>query len=236
MNKEYKDYCRKNKLEMGSPQSAKMYYYYKEASEASTDFAKKEDMDIFNMTVTEGTGWIIATDFTNGFSLAPIAPQDCAKDCSSASVPCATKKQGNKPMYIDNDKHIESSKVNYLTSRAENVYYDQERNILKAFGLVNDEAPSTATELVKRIQDGKYVVKAENAERIVFDPTRYITWRDPAVKEDKEGAKAANVVLRKLLTDTNDAIAIGTPAEGLAAVKALDAWTPSVTASSATAS
>lgn len=158
--------------------------------------------------------------------LGPLNPQVCT------SVPCAKMdtcpQKGNNPMYVDNDKHIESSKINYLSARAANVQYGKEQGMRKTFGLVDDYAPETAAELVKRIQDGKFLLKDDSKDKTCYDPTRFIKWRDPAVKEDQAGYKAAVDALGKVYQDTKDTIAIGTPAEGLAAVKALDAWTPTV--------
>jgi len=48
------------------------------------------------------------------------------------------------------------------------------------------------------------------------------------VVEDPVGLKAASAALQVVYQDTKDTIAIGTPAEGLAAVKALDSWKPVV--------
>ena len=160
--------------------------------------------------------------FSQVTSLAPFnQPQVCN------TVPCA-KPKGNNPMYVDNDKHIESSKINYLSDRAATVQYRKEQDARKTFGLVDDMAPETAAELVKRIQDGKFILKDETKDKNVYEPARYIKWRDPAVKEDTAGFRAAVDALAKVYQDTKDTIAIGTPAEGLAAVKALDAWTPTV--------
>jgi hypothetical protein len=154
-------------------------------------------------------------------SLAPTPSQDQYK------VPCQEVK-GNKPMYVDNDKHIESSKINYLNDRRENLFYSKRADLQKQFGLVDDEAPITANDLVKRIQDGKFVIPTDKGDAQNYEATRFIKWRDPAAKKDQAGYDAAIKQYAVANQDTKDVIAIGTPAEGLAAVKALDAWTPTV--------
>lgn len=208
----------------------KMYAMYKEASHASDDFNQKEPMNTCPMStcnsitvghVTKFKQSLSSGDpFTNFFQFAPLSnqPQVCQE------VPCA-KPKGNNPMYVDNDKHIESSKINYLNGRVEGIFYQKDRALEKQFGLVSDPRPSSAKELVDRILAGKYVLPdGDAATKSRYEPSDAITWRDPAVKKDAAGYEAASAVLQKVRTDTIDTIAIGTPVEGLVAVKALDAW------------
>jgi len=63
---------------------------------AFTYIDKKEKMNI----VCENTSFNEMICYP---SLAPCTPQVCNP------VPC---QKGNNPMYVDNDKHIESSKIN----------------------------------------------------------------------------------------------------------------------------
>jgi hypothetical protein len=201
-----------------------MYYYYLETFEASTDI-KKDDMN-FPTTSINGlkANWMIMDECV---SFAPCPPQACTVPCAKPAYKEPNKKE--KTMYVDNDKHIESSKINYLSGRVENIYFKKDAELRKQFGLVNDESPETAVEMVKRIQDGKFIIKDEYKDKRTYgDAARYITWRDPAVKEDQAGYKAALKAFDVAHQDARDTIAIGTPAEGLAAIKALDAWTPTV--------
>lgn len=184
---------------------------------------KKDDMN--TVTVTSGLNWYC--DNNAYLSFAPYPQVDCTVPCKS--VPKCEPNKKEKTMYVDNDKHIESSKINYLSGRVEGIYYKKDGELRKQFGLINDETPETALEMVKRIQDGKFVIKDEHKEKRTYgDAARYITWRDPSVKEDQAGYKAALKSFEVVRQDTTDIIAIGTPAEGLAAVKALDAWIPTV--------
>jgi hypothetical protein len=188
-----------------------MYKQYLEVKEASTDM--KEDMNTWNLP---GVG-----------VMTYAANVSVCTDCPPPAVKCmvpAQKKEKN--MYIDNDKHIESSKINYLSSRIEGIYFKKNEALHKQFGLVNDEPPETAVEMVKRIQDGKFVIKDEHKEKRTYgDAARYITWRDPAVKEDKDGYKAAMKLFDVAHQDARDAVAILSPDAGLVAVKDLEAWT-----------
>lgn len=159
------------------------------------------------------------------YDLDSFAPYDEPQVCNS--VPCQVKTKGNKPMYVENDKHIESSKLNYLNDRLANVGYEKDYSLRKTFGLVNDDAPQSAEDLVKRIQDGKFIL-GDNAKKQNYDPVRYITWRDPSVKKDEAGYEAATKDFRKASKAAQDVVAIGTPSEGLAAIHSLEAWTPTV--------
>lgn len=151
------------------------------------------------------------------------APYDEPQVCNS--VPCAIKETGNKPMYVENDKHIESAKVNYLSNRLGEVGFKKYYDLRKTFGLINDEAPTSAEDLVKRIQDGKFLLN-DNSKNNNYDPVRYITWRDPSVVKDEAGYEAAAKDFRKASQAAQDLVAIGTPSEALAAIQALETWTP----------
>jgi hypothetical protein len=201
------------------PLARKLYNMYLETEKVSTD------MNITN-SFPAGAIWNNMMVCDEMVSFAPSTPQVCN------SVPCA-KAKGNNPMYVDNDKHIESSKINYLLSRLENLEYTKRTALEEQFGLRNDIAPDTAQAMVDRIQAGKFVLKADTKDKSVYEPTRYIVWRDPAVKEDQAGYKIAVKAMDDAAQNVRDLIAIDTPANALAAVKAFEAWT--YTAPTATA-
>lgn len=214
---DYKEYCKKNKIPPGNQASAKMFYFYKEAEAASTDCNLKENMYTINAVEA----------FNQMVCLAPITSQD--KPC--ASVPCANKNKGNNPMYIENDKHIESSKINYLSDRASTSYSKVRNGLFATFNLDTPAVPSTPELLVEAITKGNFQVKPK-AERNQYDRvTSQIIWRSPDVKADQAGYDKATEELAILYQDVKDIIAIGTPAEALAEIKVLDAWTPTTKAS-----
>lgn len=199
----YSQYCTKFKLER-SLKSKKMYRMYCETIAVSTDCCAAMPTYPINANL----------------SFAPCTT-------IAGSVPCQKKET---KMYVDNDKHIESSKINYLTQRADNLWYTQHDKLRKQFGLIDDDAPQTAQEIVDRITSGKYVLKVDTKDKKNYDPVRYISWRDPTVKADQAGFDAAMKLFEKAKQDTMDIIAIDTPMNALAAVKALEAWTvPAVT-------
>src|ERR1700743_2523228 len=86
---------------------------------------EKANVPMTNIVMSAQSYWVDEYSPINPFSLG---------NCVTATpMPCQTaacnNKQGNKPMYVDNDKHIESSKINYLTERLESSFYTKERTI-----------------------------------------------------------------------------------------------------------
>ena len=162
------------------------------------------------------------------FAPIPQPKQACTVPCEPDYPKGFGPNKKEKTMYVDNDKHIESSKINYLNDRASQVFYKKADELPRKFGLEDDAAPRSVSEFLKRIQDGKFMYKDEtkkDTEGYFYRPYEGIRWRDPSVKEDNAGHKAAYEALSAAYQDTKDTIAIGTPAEGLAAVKTLEAWT-----------
>ena len=94
----------------------------------------------------------------------------------------------------------------HAVSRALSNAFDKIRiDLKKQFGLVDDEAPVTPAELVKRIADGKYTIDKEHLDYKSWGAegaVRYIRWRDPSVVEDKAGYKAARALLDTAYEDT----------------------------------
>lgn len=183
-------------------------------------------MNTYNIPISAGM-WHVSTGTCNTVSLEPIYPQDCTAPCKPDYPKGFGPNKKEKAMYVSDDKHIESSKINYLSDRIENAYYKANDKARKAFGLEDDTPPQTAEDFIKRIQDGKFMLNDETKKKNVYEPSRYIRWRDPSVKEDKEGFEADMKEFGALQQDARDAVAVLSPAEALAEVKKLDAWIPS---------
>lgn len=133
--------------------------------------------------------------------------------------------KGTKPMYNENFNQAQLG-FNYLVNRAADAHSIQNRELQKTFGMVNDEQPRTAEELINRVLAGKYILKDSSKEVNTSRPADYVIWRDPSVKEDKAGYEAATKELDKQYTITKDAVMSGVYADGLKAVNDLAAWTP----------
>jgi len=80
-------------------------------------------------------------------------------------------------MYVDNDKHIESSKINYLSDRLSQVFYSKKDDLFVQFHLDTPQAPQTPEELIEKITKGDYTLPPK-AERNRYDrPVGQIIWR-----------------------------------------------------------
>lgn len=140
------------------------------------------------------------------------------------------KKKEEVPMssYASATIHQESPEIaqrEYVRDRLRTIKYSKRDALTKQFGLVDDEAPKTAAEFAKRIADGKYTIDKEKMDKVTYDPSRYIRWRDPSVVEDKAGFTAADSQLTAAYTKAKDAAVLSPIADAKAALDAFEAWT-----------
>lgn len=123
----------------------------------------------------------------------------------------------NTMNYDCNDQ--DTNARDYLSSRLHSIQNDKIGEMNHFFGLVGDVRPQTAKELIERITTGKYIVQPDKMEKSAYSPVDYFCWRDPSVKEDMAGMKAARKLLDVASIEVTDAIVIKTPTEALAALK-----------------
>jgi hypothetical protein len=160
------------------------------------------------------------------------------KQMRSLGVCDAPVQQATPCTYVTNKKEeVPMSSISSATAilSSESIEKDQRRSLRDAlytayrakvqatkvqFGMIDDDRPGTATEIVARIQAGKFVLDSKYADCDVYSPLEYITWRDPSIKEDKAGYKTA----RDALDAAHDALklraAVLPVADALAAVEA----------------
>lgn len=111
----------------------------------------------------------------------PVSYQDQTAQC---------KKMKEDTMHTD--ANLETRQREQLSYRVDHVASEKDNEARHFFGLVDDGYPSTAGDLIARITGGKYMVASDKMDTETYgSPTRYIRWRDPAVKEDQNGYKAA---------------------------------------------
>ena len=112
--------------------------------------------------------------------------------------------------------------VKYLKTRADNIFYEKDRELERAFHLRDDEAPQSIKEFKERVAAGKFSFYDMSEDDEFSDGFYYgdIRWRDPAVKADRKGYNAAHSKLQAAKSDVMDAIMIKTPAEAFAALEA----------------
>lgn len=119
----------------------------------------------------------------------------------------------------------EKDQRRFAGDRLVTIFYDKKSALKKQFGLIDDEAPKTPAEFIKRIADGMYTIDKDKMDKETYGPERYIRWRDPSKVEDKAGYDAAKKALEDAYTKAKDKVALGAAADLLAAVEAFDGWT-----------
>jgi hypothetical protein len=153
-----------------------------------------------------------------GFQYASLVQKDTQKN---------NNKEQSMYLSINTTGNLDAQQKNYFGNRAVEIFYAQKEALKNQFGLVDDEAPRNAKELAERIAAGKFVIDTEKKDSDWdFSIRRAFSWRDPSVKKDEDGYKAARKELDKKLTETKDIIVASTDAkEALEAVKSLETAT-----------
>lgn len=137
-----------------------------------------------------------------------------------------TQNGKEETMYTENQQ-----KTNYLDQRLTALFWAKNNELHKAFHLTSEE-PATYEEALQRIKEGKFKfpTKKELEDREddgsgydSYSFGRLIQWRTE--DKDWDGYNAAYTAMQKAQTEAKDAIMIGTPDEGLKAVKEFEAKT-----------
>jgi hypothetical protein len=116
---------------------------------------------------------------------------------------------------VSNEKSQEAKAFDRILNRMREALSTKDAALLKEFGMVNEDAPRTPKALVQRILDGLFVIPETYEDQYCYNPSEYITWRDPNVKKDKAGYEAARKVLDKKYEEVVDNIYVSTVEEGL---------------------
>lgn len=130
-------------------------------------------------------------------------------------------KKQEKKMYntydleINNSRDSELSKRNYLANRLYQETSEKVQDLRQDFGLVDDAAPDTAEDFLKRIKDGKFILREASIWNTTFEGR--VRWRDPDLKEDNEGFDEATAKLGEARQAAEDVITIMPPEKGLEA-------------------
>lgn len=122
---------------------------------------------------------------------------------------------------------IEAGQRYAVRSALSTAFEKAKLGLKKQFGLIDDDAPKTPTELVERIAAGKYTIDAKDADYEGWDASsavRYVRWRDPAVVEDKAGYKAARADLDAAYEDAKLKAILSPVADLLQLVEDFKAW------------
>jgi hypothetical protein len=150
------------------------------------------------------------------------------KQAGRSKAPCQKKEEdmnsyANVTAAMNISDTTEKDQRRHLQNRLYDIASSKKYALKKQFGLTNDDTPNTFEELLARIQGGKYVIDEKNAKRRDYNGgLGYVTWRDPAVKEDQAGYDAAKKELDAAQQKVSDDIAILPPADGLASLRAFE--------------
>jgi hypothetical protein len=167
----------------------------------------------------------------------------CVNQISPAvnyKVAPAKKKDNKMSRYYDEDMdcYVESStpktdaqmQRNYFTQRISGIRFSKTVDLQRQFGLMGDPAPETFDDFVSRINAGKFYFEKESNKKNRWWRD-YIEWRDPAVQKDEAGFEAAMKAFRVEEEKAADAVMALPAADAMAAVQALETWTPTTPAS-----
>jgi hypothetical protein len=117
---------------------------------------------------------------------------------------------------------IQEKRIRHLLSRAAEAECKKRTELQRHFGMIDDERPATAAELVERIEKGQFILRDETKDRKGYYVFENITWRNPKIKKDEAGYDKAIETMDEYIVDVHSTIILEDEKEGLAAVKAFE--------------
>ncbi len=177
-------------------------------------------------------GWAVAScvntveSFDGTFTWTPVP--------IPSGFPSPTKQEEKATTMTDHDANARR----HLQDRLYTVTYNKRGKLDLLFNRYVDNTPKTCKDLIDAIKNDKFKLdekrinllearREDSEDEYCFtynDPFDGIIWDGP--QYDEKGLKAAKEELDALKTKTTDVIMVGTPAEGLAALQAFEAWLP----------
>jgi len=126
------------------------------------------------------------------------------------------KKEEEKKMAYSNQFDVAGARHRYFTDRLESIWMNLTNKAEKHYGLRDDNPPESFNELMDRLNSGKYVIPEDKKDKKTgFNSVYYIRWRDPAVKEDRDGFNAESEKIRAALNKAQDVIFAATSPESM---------------------
>lgn len=183
-----------------------------------------------------GGSTLVSTSCT---ALEPCKPMvDCCTPAPAKTSLFANKCKENKrtkkmsrhydeynDCYVDTPTTDIQQTRDYFANRILRISVDMHTKLEKQFGLRDDGAPQNFEEFLARIQSGKYIFTDEKRKTDTPYWRDHIRWRDPAMKEDLAGFRAAWEVFSKESSKANDAVMALSADKAMEAVQALESWT-----------
>ena len=141
------------------------------------------------------------------------------------------KKEVENTMKVKTDETV---KRDYLCGRINDLRYTKRADLQEVFNLYKDSRPRTYKELIEYIKEGKYTLDENRTKVIDANAENEDFYNDPfdGIKftarpsSDWEGFNAAMKDYEKEQQKAKDAVMSGDYDKGLAAIQALEAWTP----------
>lgn len=156
---------------------------------------------------------------------APTCTPGMKPEKCTANIP----KETTMRLYNDCEEFSpESNSLAYLGERSYSIANTKRTELMRKFGLLDDEAPKNAREFLERIASGMYVIPADKMDKHNYgEYTRFIEWRDPAKVKDQAGYDAAVKKLEAAKTKAEDTLTLFTsdPAKQLAALQEFESVT-----------
>lgn len=184
------------------------------------DLKKMNNATLYNAAVSSPAYQI--TLGTCAIACAPNYPQ---------KADCRKKEEKENTMRISTEVNLDAQRISYLNSRVYEHYHTKMEELIKHFAIRDDERPTKAEDLVKRIQEGKFILPTDKEVKLhshyYGDDSilRVITWRDPAKQADQAGFDKAREALDEAHASTKDVIMVKSADEGLKAVEDFKART-----------
>ena len=104
----------------------------------------------------------------------------------------------------------------YMVDRMEMIRDEKVQDLRRRFGLEDDEAPRTAEDFLKRIEDKQFKLRDKTSWMTTFWDR--VQWRDPAKEVDQDGFNAAYEELMETFANTMDEVVVLPEVDGLAAL------------------
>lgn len=177
--------------------------------------------------------------FTPTYTLAPLPAKAPCKPVPPAGYCAKATKNKSKKMYNNYDEYEtpiqtrtdETRKRDYLVQRLDYASEKKYSDLLAMFKMDDDRAPRNFNELQDRLSKGLFIIKDEDKEKegpwpFGTGPLSYVNWRDPSKPADAKGFEAALKAKDIEYVKAEDQIKIADPADGLKALQAFEAWTP----------
>lgn len=125
-------------------------------------------------------------------------------------VPNSTIKEKENTMRMCDIPTLEAAQKDYFFKRLDTLYLDKNEALQIKYGLTDDEPPRSLQELMDRLNSGRYSFLRPSLDKDsslgVYSLIDEIRWRDPNLKEDRNGFDKALDSLEKARSNSKDRI------------------------------